>query len=85
MRCRVIGEGEKGAANGRLGHLLPSSLRTLSRSIAVLSVQYPGRQDRRSGYKAVESYRHVPGPPLGCPVVALTGDDPQVTLDEAKA
>ncbi|WP_437103732.1 hypothetical protein [Streptomyces sp. enrichment culture] len=52
----------------------------------MLSVQYPGRQDRRSGYKAVESYRHVPGPPLGCPVVALTGDDdPQVTLDEAKA
>nr|ALF39341.1 oleoyl-ACP hydrolase [Streptomyces sioyaensis] len=40
----------------------------------------------RSDYKAVESYRHVPGPPLDCPVVALTGDDdPQVTLDEAKA
>ncbi|MFI1285896.1 thioesterase II family protein [Streptomyces sp. NPDC020858] len=40
----------------------------------------------RSDYKAVESYRHLPGPPLGCPVVALTGDDdPRVTLDEAKA
>lgn len=40
----------------------------------------------RSDYKAVESYRHEPGPPLDCPVVALTGDDdPQVTLDEAKA
>lgn len=40
----------------------------------------------RSDYRAVESYRHVPGPPLDCPVTALTGDDdPQVTLDEAKA
>lgn len=38
----------------------------------------------RNDYKAVESYRHVPGPPLDCPIVALTGDDdPQVTLDEA--
>ncbi|MEU1704727.1 hypothetical protein ABZ478_04895 [Streptomyces sp. NPDC005706] len=35
---------------------------------------------------AVEPYRHVPGAPLDRPVVALTGDDdPQVTLDEAKA
>ncbi|RCG28782.1 thioesterase [Streptomyces diacarni] len=40
----------------------------------------------RSDYKAVESYRHTPGPRLDCPVVALTGDDdPQVTLDEATA
>ncbi|MFF4354859.1 thioesterase II family protein [Streptomyces sp. NPDC001530] len=40
----------------------------------------------RSDYRAVESYRHQPGPALNCPIVALTGDDdPQVTLDEAKA
>ncbi|MFJ8827890.1 thioesterase II family protein [Streptomyces sp. NPDC102467] len=40
----------------------------------------------RSDYEAVESYRHEPGPPLRCPVVALTGDDdPQVTFDEAAA
>lgn len=40
----------------------------------------------RSDYKAVETYRHVPGPLLECPVVALTGDDdPRVTLDEAEA
>ncbi|MFF8830395.1 thioesterase II family protein [Streptomyces sp. NPDC015131] len=40
----------------------------------------------RSDYRAVESYRHVPGRPLRCPVTALTGDeDPQVTLDEARA
>jgi surfactin synthase thioesterase subunit len=40
----------------------------------------------RNDYKAVESYRHQPGAPLECPVIALTGDDdPQVTLDEARA
>ncbi|MDT0463797.1 thioesterase II family protein [Streptomyces gibsoniae] len=38
----------------------------------------------RSDYKAVETYRHRPGPPLGTPVVALTGDrDPKVTPEEA--
>ena len=39
----------------------------------------------RADYEAVETYRHVPGPPLSCPVVAFTGDaDPQVTLAEAE-
>ena len=33
----------------------------------------------RSDYKAAETYRYRPGPPLRCPVLALTGDaDPQV-------
>ncbi|MFC6881622.1 MULTISPECIES: thioesterase II family protein [Actinomadura] len=40
----------------------------------------------RSDYHAVETYRHVPGAALRCPVVALVGDrDPQVTRDEALA
>ncbi len=40
----------------------------------------------RADYKAVETYAYIPGPPLGCPVSVLTGDDdPQVTLDEARA
>ena len=40
----------------------------------------------RSDYRAAESYRYQPGPRLACRIVALTGqDDPQVTLDEARA
>ncbi|MFI8263593.1 MULTISPECIES: thioesterase II family protein [unclassified Streptomyces] len=39
----------------------------------------------RSDYRAVETYRYQPGPPLATPIVALTGDsDAQVTLDEAE-
>ncbi|MFD3748543.1 thioesterase II family protein [Nocardia sp. NPDC058633] len=40
----------------------------------------------RSDYRAAETYRFQGGPELSCPIVALTGDnDPQVTLDEARA
>ncbi|MFJ4972553.1 thioesterase II family protein [Streptomyces sp. NPDC088755] len=40
----------------------------------------------RADYKAVETYAYTDGPPLSCPVLALTGDDdPQVTLEEAGA
>ncbi|MGW6205342.1 thioesterase II family protein [Streptomyces sp. NPDC055089] len=40
----------------------------------------------RSDYKAAETYRYRPGPPLGLDVVALVGDtDQQVTVDEAAA
>jgi pyochelin biosynthesis protein PchC len=39
----------------------------------------------RSDYKAVETYRYRPGPPLATPIVALTGDnDPRVTPAEAE-
>ncbi|MFE0330979.1 thioesterase II family protein [Streptomyces sp. NPDC058960] len=38
----------------------------------------------RGDYKAVETYRYRPGPPLSVPVVALTGDkDPKVNPAEA--
>jgi len=38
----------------------------------------------RNDYKAIETYRYVPGPPLLCPITALLGaDDPMVTVDEA--
>ncbi|MFI5682204.1 thioesterase II family protein [Streptomyces cellulosae] len=38
----------------------------------------------RADYKAVETYRYRPGPPLATPVVALTGsEDPKVTPSEA--
>ncbi|MGA5418568.1 thioesterase II family protein [Streptomyces pseudogriseolus] len=40
----------------------------------------------RADYRAAETYRPAPGPPLSCPLTALTGDDdPRVTLDEAAA
>ncbi|MBZ4322831.1 thioesterase II family protein [Streptomyces huiliensis] len=40
----------------------------------------------RADYRAAETYRYEPGPPLRCPVVALAGDaDPKVTVDEAAA
>ncbi|GGV16258.1 thioesterase [Streptomyces litmocidini] len=40
----------------------------------------------RSDYRAVETYRHRPGPPLRCPVLALVGDaDPKATVEEARS
>ncbi|MFI6768845.1 thioesterase II family protein [Streptomyces sp. NPDC050355] len=40
----------------------------------------------RGDYKAVETYRHRPGPPLRTPVTALVGDaDPLVTVEDAAA
>ncbi|MET9294004.1 alpha/beta fold hydrolase [Streptomyces sp. NPDC003077] len=40
----------------------------------------------RADYRAVETYRYAPGPPLSCPVHVLVGDaDPRVTVDEARA
>ncbi|ANW16850.1 thioesterase II family protein [Streptomyces clavuligerus] len=39
----------------------------------------------RGDYRAVETYVHVPGPPLRCPVVALTGDaDPRASVAEVE-
>lgn len=38
----------------------------------------------RGDYRAAETYRYRPGPPLTCPVTALTGDDdPKTTVKEA--
>lgn len=38
----------------------------------------------RSDYRLVANYTPTPGPPLDCPVTALTGDDdPEVTVTEA--
>ncbi|GAQ65853.1 thioesterase II family protein [Streptomyces scabiei] len=40
----------------------------------------------RGDYRAAETYVHVPGPPLRCPVVALTGDaDPRAAVAEVEA
>jgi pyochelin biosynthetic protein PchC len=40
----------------------------------------------RNDYRAAETYRYEPGPPLRCPVTALVGAaDPKVTVDEARA
>lgn len=40
----------------------------------------------RNDYRAAETYRYQPGPPLACPVTAFVGDDdPKVTVDEARA
>lgn len=40
----------------------------------------------RSDYRAVETYTHVPGSPLRCPIVSLIGaHDPQATIDEVRA
>lgn len=38
----------------------------------------------RADYRAVETYAYRPGPPLRCPILALTGDaDPRVSVAEA--
>ncbi|MFR9721931.1 thioesterase II family protein [Streptomyces sp. MS19] len=40
----------------------------------------------RADYRAIETYRYVPGPPLSCPLHILTGtDDPRVSAPEADA
>ncbi|MEV0689368.1 alpha/beta fold hydrolase [Streptomyces sp. NPDC050388] len=40
----------------------------------------------RSDYRAIETYRYEPGPPLNCPITALTADDdPLVDVAEARA
>ncbi|MGW1373986.1 thioesterase II family protein [Streptomyces sp. NPDC002446] len=40
----------------------------------------------RGDYKAVETYRHRPGPPLRTPLTALVGDaDPLVSIEDAAA
>jgi pyochelin biosynthetic protein PchC len=39
----------------------------------------------RADYKAAETYRYSPWPPLNCPIFAILGDhDPKVDPDEAK-
>ncbi|WP_037824320.1 thioesterase II family protein [Streptomyces sp. NRRL B-1347] len=50
---------------------------------AVLAMVLPAM---RGDYRAIETYRYRPGPPLNCPVLALTGDsDPLVDAAEARA
>ncbi|CAO5236316.1 thioesterase II family protein [Frankia sp. AgKG'84/4] len=40
----------------------------------------------RGDYRAVERHRHVPGPPLTCPVVAFGGDDdPHASVADLRA
>ncbi|MFG3510722.1 thioesterase II family protein [Streptomyces sp. NPDC047821] len=40
----------------------------------------------RADYRAVRGYRYRPGPPLDCPVTALTGDrDPRALVEEVRA
>ncbi|MFJ7199805.1 MULTISPECIES: thioesterase II family protein [unclassified Streptomyces] len=40
----------------------------------------------RADYRAAETYRYVPGPPLTCPITVFTGDnDPKVSAEEAGA
>jgi surfactin synthase thioesterase subunit len=40
----------------------------------------------RGDYRAVETYRHGPGPELGCPITVLVGDsDPVTSLEQAQA
>ncbi|HET8682217.1 MAG TPA: alpha/beta fold hydrolase [Micromonosporaceae bacterium] len=39
----------------------------------------------RADYRAIETYRPVPVPPLDCPVTALVGtEDPDATIDQAR-
>lgn len=39
----------------------------------------------RSDYTAIENYRYDMGPPVSCPILALTGDhDPKTTVEEAE-
>ena len=37
----------------------------------------------RADFRLVQTYRHVPGPPLNCPIVAFVGDvDPEVSASD---
>ncbi|MFE0729507.1 thioesterase II family protein [Streptomyces antibioticus] len=50
---------------------------------AVLTMVLPAM---RGDYRAIETYRYRPGPPLNCPILALTGDsDPLVEVAEARS
>ena len=50
---------------------------------AVLAMVLPAM---RGDYRAIETYRYRPGPPLNSPVLALTGDsDPLVEVADARA
>ncbi len=40
----------------------------------------------RSDYRAAETYRYQPGPPLSCPITVFAGDaDPKATLNDTRA
>jgi surfactin synthase thioesterase subunit len=40
----------------------------------------------RADYRAIETYSYRPGPPLACPITALTGDaDPNNSIDDVSA
>ncbi|WP_424217648.1 thioesterase II family protein (plasmid) [Streptomyces sp. BI20] len=40
----------------------------------------------RADYRAAETHEHTPGPPVSCPVHALTGtEDPKATVEEVRA
>lgn len=73
-------------------HRLPDTMLLGSvRALAGVSATLPGFDAFarkalpliRADYRAAETYRYVPGPPLTCPVVALTGDaDPLAAVDD---
>jgi surfactin synthase thioesterase subunit len=56
---------------------------TLLNDTDVLAMILP---QTRNDYKAIETYRYVPGPPLRCPITALVGaHDPKATIGETMA
>lgn len=73
-------------------HRLPDTMLLGSvRQLAGVNAQLPGFDSFarkalpliRADYRAAENYRYVPGPPLSCPVVALTGDaDPLAGVED---
>lgn len=76
-------------------HLLDDQLLLGSvRALAGVSARLPGFDTFarnalpliRVDYRAAETYRYVPGPPLSCPITALTGDaDPLACVEEVTA
>ncbi|MER6739206.1 thioesterase II family protein [Streptomyces puniciscabiei] len=91
----VSGQRAPSAVRDERGHLLDDDALieditrlsgTDTQVLADLEILRMALPSIRADYRAAETYRHVPGPPLSCPLTALTGDDdPGVTLDEARA
>ncbi|MFD8913599.1 thioesterase II family protein [Streptomyces sp. NPDC059575] len=92
LKLYVSGRGEPDGRRGEQVHLLDDDalVKTMT-LLAGTELEVPDEEllrltlpSLRSDHKAIESYRHRPGPPLKTPVVALTGDrDPKVTPEDA--
>jgi pyochelin biosynthesis protein PchC len=97
MPVGLIASGRRGPSTRRDEHVHLGGDRSLLREVARLGgtppelladeeVQQMMLPALRGDYKAIETYEWRPGPPLGCPIWAVVGeDDPLATESEAAA